>query len=108
MDLVERDQNVDLGADAFRLGAAQHVLGGGEVLDREPKRLEDRQLGVVAAAFDRAVEQLADLAADALRPDRAVRGREEVVARFVQGRLAPVDVERGGAHRGAVELRAST
>ena len=40
---------VDLDAGALGLGAAEHVLGGGEVLDREAERLEHGQLRVRAA-----------------------------------------------------------
>ena len=44
------------------LGAAQHVLGRREILDREPERLEDCQLVVRATALGRADQELADLA----------------------------------------------
>ena len=76
------------------LGAAQHVLGGGQILDGEAERLEDRDLLRRPSPLRRADQELADLGADVLRPDRALAQREEEVARLVHRRLAPVDEER--------------
>ena len=70
---------------------ADDQLGGGEVLDGEPERLEHGQLVVVRAAGVRCRPA----------PRRARRGcaprrapREQQVAGLVQRRLAPVDEER--------------
>ena len=49
-DLLERDHSEHDRAGVLGLGAPQHVLGRGEVLDREPERLEDGQLVVGAPA----------------------------------------------------------
>ena len=70
-------------------------LGGGEILDRDPHRLEHRQL-VVGACGPRPCRRAARPARRRCDPARCPRSaeREEEVARLVQRRLAPVDEER--------------
>ena len=103
-DLVERDHSETTVPASSASARAQDVLGGGEILDGEAERLEDRQLVVRAPARRRADQHLADLGADVLRADRALALREQEVAGLVDGRLAPVDEERRVAHRRRVEL----
>ena len=84
---------------------AQHVLGGGEVLDREPERLEHRQL-VASSAGLRPRRSAARRARRGCAPAPIAPSRSgnEVVAGLVDRRLAPVDEERGRRHRRRVEL----
>ena len=104
LDVGERDQNGDLDADAALARASHDELGGREVLDRDPERLEDRQLVLVLASGVHAGEHLAELGLDVIGADRALLRGEDVVARLVQARLAAVGEERGVGDRLGVEL----
>ena len=53
-------------------------------------------------------EHLAELGLDVVGADRALRGREDVVARLVQARLAPVGEERGRGRPSPCRARASS
>src|SRR5260370_17577478 len=65
---------------------------GSQVLDRQAKRLEDRDLrGILTSvAWCEPGQQVADLGADVPGPDRAISGREQGVAGFVRPDLAPL------------------
>ena len=85
---------------ALLAGLPDDQLGGGEVLDGEPERLEDGQLVAARAAGMGADQHLAELGADVLLAEPG----EQQVARLVHGRLTPVDEEAGRGHRLRVEL----
>ena len=55
-----------LGADAAFPGRRDRPLGGGEILDGDAERAEQRQLAVVAAARRHARQHLTELGADVL------------------------------------------
>ena len=81
---------------------AEH--GRREVLDRDPERLEERQLRLVPPPGMRAREELAELGKDVVGPDAALLDGAQVVARLVQRRLAAVDEQRGVGDDVCVEL----
>ena len=103
-DLVERDQNSTSAPAPSASARRSTCSAAARSSTASPSDLNTVSSESERPAVDGAVQQLADLAADVLGPDRAVGEREEVVARLVDGRLAPVDVQRGGRHRRAVEL----
>ena len=82
-DLLDRDHSETTVPASSASARAQHVLGRGEILDREAERLEDGQLVARAPSLGGADQQLADLGADVLGPDRALALREQEVARLV-------------------------
>src|SRR5689334_8565618 len=59
------------------------MSSGGHVLDRNAQRLEQRDLVVRAPPGDPSREQIAQLARDRVRPDRAVADRDEEIPGFV-------------------------
>src|SRR5688572_31403089 len=77
-----------------------------DVLDRQAKRLEERDLLRRAAPDDarRVEEQLADLADDVVVADESFALRHEKVAALVERRFAAVDVESRPGDRRAIEL----
>ena len=77
-----------------RARGSDDELRGGEVLDRDPERLEHRQLVLVLPARMHASEHLAELGLDVIRPDRAFGGSDDVVAGLRERGLAPVGEER--------------
>src|SRR5207244_8950474 len=98
---AERDQLP--GAGGARVAAGE--LRRREVFDREPERLEERQLVIRGSPGVRTDQHLPHLRFDVVGPgDRALAKREQVVAGLVDGRLAAVDEERGGGERAAVRL----
>src|ERR1041384_3171158 len=74
----------------------QHQRGGGDVFDRHPNRLEQRDLRVVAPARSSSRNDGADLRHFTLRGDD--------VARFAQCRLTRVDEDARGRDERVVEL----
>src|ERR1022692_806735 len=83
---------LDPGAGSGIAGGTEGDDRGGEVLDREAERLEDRDLRVVlpALAGGQPGHQVADLGADVPGPDRAVGGSQQVVARLGEDRLPAI------------------
>ena len=109
LDLLERDQKSTSVPTPRSRAFAHDELGGGEVLDREAERLEDRQL--VVRACGRGARRSAPRRA---RP-RMCSGpiapsapRQQVVAGLVQRRLAPVDEERWRRPSSRCRARASS
>ena len=64
-----------------------NVIRGGKILDRQSKRLEQRDLLRDCAGPRRMKQQLADLADDVIVADRALLFREQEIARFVESRF---------------------
>src|SRR5207245_6145532 len=66
-------------------------VSGGDVLDPDPQRFEQRDLTRRFASLDPAEHEIPDLAANVVVADRALLLRRQEVAGFVERRLAPVD-----------------
>src|SRR5205085_8023320 len=84
---------VDGDAPIECLGLAPDVVRGGEVLDRDAERLEERALVARLPSRRRADQHLSELGDDVIVADRALPTGNEDVARLGERRLAAVDIE---------------
>lgn len=64
---------------------------GGEILEREPDRLEDRDLRGAGPAGMLAQDQLAQIGSDGAFANRALRKGNDDIARLGEGAWAGVD-----------------
>jgi hypothetical protein len=79
------------GVRADRFGIEE--VRGREILDREPERLEERDVAVDRAAWRLPDQHLADFADDVIRRDLAVLERRDDVTRFLECGLSAIDIQ---------------
>src|SRR5579885_3190117 len=83
---------------------AVDVLGGGQVLDRDPQRLEDRDVLGRDPPRDPQEEKVPQVAQEVVLPERPLLQGDEEVARLLHHRLLEVAEEAGAGDRRGVEL----
>src|SRR5258706_6367861 len=82
--------DVDARLRAARFGVEE--VRGGEILDREPERLEQRDVAVALPAGRLADQHFADFAEDMVGRDLAVLDRRDDVAPLLERRPSAIDI----------------
>ena len=77
--------NFHPGADLLSLSLLENVLRGGQVLNRNPQRLEQRDLVLRCSSRGVSDQNLADLAHDVPVANRAFAFGNKKLTRFIEG-----------------------
>src|SRR5438105_15411546 len=89
---MSRSAELDAHTGSRSLGSIVDICSGGEVLDRQTKRLEERDLAFVSTADAASDQQFAHLGDNMIGKNLAVAKRNENIARLLERRFAAVDI----------------